>query len=126
MLLFKLSYIYPTFPTRFNPFIHPVLLIRYCILLQVKKNAVKISKVKRGNQKRTKLSRQGKLKTRRHKKADSKPKPKPKQQEHEEEGSDTGEGMLEMVEGDDLAYLKNAISAQSYQLLKKIRSSEYV
>ena len=87
---------------------------------------MKISKLKRGNQKRTKLSKQGKLKTRRHKKADSKPKPKLKQQEHDEGESDNGGEMLEMVEGDDLAYLKNAISARSYQLLKTIRTSEYV
>lgn len=93
----------------------------------MKKKATKISKVKRSNQQRTKLSKQGKLKTRRHKK--SNPKPKPKQVKPEEvdaEQSDHGEDMLEMVEGDDLAYLKTAISQRSYQLLKKIRAPEYV
>lgn len=93
----------------------------------MKKKATKISKVKRSNQQRTKLSKQGKLKTRRHKK--SNPKPKPKQVKPEEvdaDQSDHGEDMLEMVEGDDLAYLKTAISQRSYQLLKKIRAPEYV
>lgn len=89
----------------------------------VKKKAVKISKVKRNNQKRTKLSKQGKLKTRRNKKAEPKSQPKPvKHGEADEDQSDHGEDMLDMVEGDDLLYLKQAISQRSYQLLRKIRA----
>lgn len=85
--------------------------------------------MKRNNQTKTKLAKQGKLKTKRHgksKKQVQKPSlPKPEEPVEEEE-SDHGEDMMQMVEKDDLEFLKNAISNKSYNLLKQIRLSEYV
>ncbi|XP_072748758.1 nucleolar complex protein 3 [Anoplolepis gracilipes] len=86
----------------------------------------KISKVKRNNQIKTKLSKQGKLKTRRHKP----PKKQPQKsipscpEVVEEEESDHGEDLMNMVEEDDLKFLEKAISNKSYNLLKKIRLTE--
>ena len=89
---------------------------------------MKISKVKRSNQKRTKLSKQGKLKSRRHREKKKKTTQKPPQPRlngtQEEEASDDNQDMLEMVEKDDLTFLKKAISNKSYDLLKKIRLNE--
>lgn len=82
--------------------------------------------VKRSNQKRTKLMKQGKLKMRRHT-------PVKKQiqtpitshpESIEDEESDHGEDLLNMVEADDLKFLKEAISNKSYDLLKQIRLKE--
>lgn len=89
---------------------------------------MKISKVKRSNQKRTKLAKQGKLKTRRHREKPKKQIQKPPQSRvnnvEEEEGSDDDRNMLEMVDKDDLSFLKEAISNKSYELLKKIRTTD--
>lgn len=87
---------------------------------------MKISKVKRNNQKRNKLTKQGKLKFRRHK-------PPQKQNQKvvkqplpiDEEESDNGEDMLNMVEEDDLKFLEKSISNKSYDLLKQIRMNQY-
>lgn len=78
---------------------------------------------------KTKLSKQGKLKSRRHKSAKKKPQkpapPPPKiVEEEEEEESDHGEDLMNMVEEDDLDFLKSAISNKSYNLLKPIRLNE--
>ncbi|CAK9795003.1 Nucleolar complex protein 3 homolog [Anthophora plagiata] len=87
---------------------------------------LKISAIKRSNQKRTKLTRQGKLKTRHHK-------PGKKQVQKtvtqhagsvEDEESDHGEDLMNMVEKDDLEFLREAISNKSYNLLKQIRINE--
>ncbi|XP_018346900.1 PREDICTED: nucleolar complex protein 3 homolog [Trachymyrmex septentrionalis] len=87
----------------------------------------KISKIKRNNQIKTKLSKQGKLKTRRHKPPKKQPQkstpPCPNKPEEEEE-SDHGSDLMDMVEEDDLNFLKNAISNKSYSLLKQIRLNE--
>ncbi|XP_018357604.1 PREDICTED: nucleolar complex protein 3 homolog [Trachymyrmex cornetzi] len=87
----------------------------------------KISKIKRNNQIKTKLSKQGKLKTRRHKPPKKQPQksapPCPNKLEEEEE-SDHGSDLMDMVEEDDLNFLKNAISNKSYSLLKQIRLNE--
>lgn len=87
----------------------------------------KNSKLKRNNQIKTKLSKQGKLKTRRPKPSKKQPQksaqPRPKIEEEEE--SDHGEDLMNMVEEDDLNFLKNAISNKSYNLLKQIRLNEY-
>ncbi|XP_078053212.1 nucleolar complex protein 3 [Augochlora pura] len=86
---------------------------------------LKISAIKRSNQKRTKLMKQGKLKTRRHK-----PKKQVQKvvQSHpesvEEEESDHGEDLLSMVEEDDLQFLEKAISNKSYNLLKHIHLNQ--
>ncbi|XP_018313919.1 nucleolar complex protein 3 homolog [Mycetomoellerius zeteki] len=88
---------------------------------------LKISKIKRNNQIKTKLSKQGKLKTRRHKPSKKQPQksapPCPNKPEEEEE-SDHGSDLIDMVEEDDLNFLKNAISNKSYSLLKQIRLNE--
>nr|CAD7426264.1 unnamed protein product [Timema monikensis] len=93
---------------------------------------LRISKVKRGNQKRTKLSKQGKLKTRRHKKAKpskhtaAKPVKQPEKdgEVEEEEESDHGEDMLKMVDKEDLGFLKNAITNRSYSLFNRLHYKE--
>lgn len=91
-----------------------------------KQKKMKISKIKRNNQTKTKLSKQGKLKIRRHKqpkKQIQKTKPQLEKVEEEEE-SDNGEDLLNMVEKDDLSFLQNAISNKSYNLLRKLRLNE--
>lgn len=96
------------------------------ILQKLKKP--KISKIKRNNQTKTKLSKQGKLKTRRHKPQKKQPqKPAPSRPEiiEEEEESDHGKDLMDMVDEDDLNFLNNAISNKSYNLLKQIRLNEY-
>ncbi|KAG5319094.1 NOC3L protein, partial [Acromyrmex heyeri] len=87
----------------------------------------KISKIKRNNQIKTKLSKQGKLKTRRHKpkKQPQKSVPPCPNKPEEEEESDHGNDLMDMVEEDDLNFLKNAISNKSYSLLKQIHLNEY-
>lgn len=86
----------------------------------------KISKIKRNNQIKTKLSKQGKLKTRRHKlkKQPQKLVPPCPNKPEEEEESDHGSDLMDMIEEDDLNFLKNAISNKSYSLLKQIRLNE--
>ena len=87
---------------------------------------LKISAVKRSNQKRTKLTRQGKLKTKRHKpmKKHNQKKVIPHAETVEEEESDQGEDLMDMVEEDDLNFLGEAISNKSYNLLKQIHLNE--
>lgn len=87
--------------------------------------------MKRNNQTKTKLSKQGKLKSRRHRKPQKQVQKQPdlsasKDVEEEEEESDHGEDMLQMVEKDDVEFLKKAISNKSYNILKQIRLTEYV
>ncbi|XP_031842929.1 nucleolar complex protein 3 [Nomia melanderi] len=86
---------------------------------------LKISAIKRSNQKRTKLMKQGKLRTRRHR---AKKQVQKVVQSHpesvEEEESDHGEDLLNMVEEDDLQFLEKAISNKSYNLLKHIHLDE--
>ncbi|XP_047114636.1 nucleolar complex protein 3 homolog isoform X1 [Schistocerca piceifrons] len=95
--------------------------------MTAKKGKVRISKLKRSNQKRTKLARQGKLKHKRNKKATPKPlfggpQNPPHHGTHEgEEESDHDLGILDMVDEDDIDFLKNAVSSRSYSLLNKIR-----
>ncbi|KAL6446957.1 hypothetical protein ACFW04_001383 [Cataglyphis niger] len=86
----------------------------------------KISKIKRNNQIKTKLSKQGKLKTRRHKPSKKQPQKSapPCSEAVEEEESDHGEDLMNMVEEDDLKFLEKAISNKSYNLLKQIRLTE--
>ncbi|XP_053977082.1 nucleolar complex protein 3 homolog isoform X1 [Hylaeus volcanicus] len=92
-----------------------------------KQRKLKISSIKRNNQKRTKLMKQGKLKTRRHKPAKKQIQKTVQHPESvEEEESDHGEDLMNMVEKDDLDFLKEAISNKSYNLLKKIRLDETV
>jgi len=78
--------------------------------------------------KHTKLSKQGKLKYRRHKKKSEllhkkkkNHQPISKLPEEEEEQSDHGEELLQMVEKDDLEFLQNAVTSHSYSLLNHIR-----
>ncbi|XP_032675303.1 nucleolar complex protein 3 homolog [Odontomachus brunneus] len=80
---------------------------------------LKINKVKRNNHIKTKLSKQGKLKSKRHtsKKQIHKP-PVPCPEEQEE--SDHGEDLTDMIEEDDLTFLQKAISNKSYNILKQI------
>lgn len=85
----------------------------------------KISAIKRSNQKRNKLTKQGKLKQRRHKPAKKqvqKP-PIPHREENEKEETDE-EDLMDMIEEDDINFLKNAISNRSYDLLKQIRLTD--
>lgn len=86
----------------------------------------KISKVKRSNHIKTKLSKQGKLKSKRHtsKKQTHKP-PAPRPETEEQEESDHGEDLMDMVEEDDLTFLQKAISNKSYNLLKQIHLNGY-
>ncbi|KAG8240441.1 hypothetical protein J437_LFUL003155 [Ladona fulva] len=88
----------------------------------------RVSKVKRSNQVRNKLAKQGKSKSVRNKRKNfSKPVSQHQPQIHheeEEEESDHGEGMLEMVEKDDLQFLQSAVLNRSYSLLKNIRITE--
>lgn len=88
---------------------------------------LKISKVKRSNHIKTKLSKQGKLKSKRHiskKKQAHKPLP-PRLETEEQEESDHGEDLMDMVEEDDLTFLQKAISNKSYDLLKQIHLNGY-
>ncbi|XP_015521317.1 nucleolar complex protein 3 homolog isoform X1 [Neodiprion lecontei] len=84
----------------------------------------KISKIKRNNQTRTKLSKQGKLKSRRNRKTQKQLQQPPttlvSENVETEDESDHGEDMLGMVEKDDLEFLKKAVSNQSYNLLNQI------
>nr|CAD7256867.1 unnamed protein product [Timema shepardi] len=92
---------------------------------------LRVSKVKRGNQKRTKLSKQGKLKTRRHKAKPSKhtaakpvKQPEKDGEVEKEEESDHGEDMLKMVDKEDLGFLKNAITNRSYSIFNRLHYKE--
>ncbi|XP_063979573.1 nucleolar complex protein 3 homolog [Diachasmimorpha longicaudata] len=93
-----------------------------------KSKKLKISSVKRNNQKRNKLTKQGKLKVRRNRSKLTQPVKKHAEKHEEpvenEESSDQGEDLLEMVEKDDLKFLQSAISQKSYNLLRKIRLSD--
>ncbi|GFG40146.1 hypothetical protein Cfor_08231, partial [Coptotermes formosanus] len=101
------------------------------LMLLQKKGKLRISSVKRSNLKHTKLSKQGKLKYRRHKKKsellhkrNKNQQPKSKLLEEEEEQSDHAEELLQMVEKDDLEFLQNAVTSHSYSLLNHIRFTE--
>lgn len=89
-----------------------------------------ISKVKRNNQIRTKLVKQGKVKVQRNRRANNitrnpkkknAPRPEP---EPEEEGESDAEDMRGMVDQEDLKFLKEAVSAQSYSMLKRMRYTQ--
>ncbi|XP_050299793.1 nucleolar complex protein 3 homolog [Anthonomus grandis grandis] len=87
----------------------------------------KISKAKRNNQKKTKLIKQGVIKknSNKSKKQGRVNPPKivknvPKEQYSDEE-SDHGEDMLQMVEEEDLDFLKNAITNRSYGILNRVK-----
>ncbi|KAL3280650.1 hypothetical protein HHI36_003886 [Cryptolaemus montrouzieri] len=95
----------------------------------------KTSKIKRNNQKRGKLVKQGVIK--KHQKRNLTKKPtkdikkdlppkiiKPIEPEESEE-SDNGEDVLSMVEKEDLDFLKTAISNRSYNIFKNIKYSEH-
>lgn len=93
----------------------------------MKQKKLKISIIKRSNQKRTKLAHQRKLKIRRHKLVK---KPIQKQifshtESIEEEESDHNEDLIDMVEKEDLDFLQEAISNNSYNLLKQIHLNKY-
>jgi hypothetical protein len=88
----------------------------------------KISTVKRSNQKRTKLVKQGKLKVKRNKRiTDIRrnprkiPEPEPTPEIDEDSG---GEDIHAMVEQDDIDFLKDAVSAKSYSMLKRMRYAQ--
>ncbi|XP_076678700.1 nucleolar complex protein 3 isoform X2 [Andrena cerasifolii] len=88
---------------------------------------VRISAIKRNNQKRTKLTRQGKIKTQRHKPAKThvqKAVTSHPESIEEEEESDHGQDLMDMVEEDDLNFLREAISNKSYHLLKEVHLNE--
>lgn len=93
----------------------------------IKQRKVKISAIKRNNQKRTKLTRQGKVKTQRHKPAKTHVQKAvtshPESMEEEDE-SDHGQDLMDMVEEDDLNFLREAISNKSYHLLKRVHLNE--
>ncbi|XP_073996350.1 nucleolar complex protein 3 isoform X2 [Rhodnius prolixus] len=83
----------------------------------------KTSKVKKINKQSTKLRRQGKLKLRRHKKTVVKSKNVPPPQvvhkdEEEETESDHGEDLRQMIEPEDLEFIKSSIIEGSYSLFK--------
>ncbi|XP_029045935.2 LOW QUALITY PROTEIN: nucleolar complex protein 3 homolog [Osmia bicornis bicornis] len=86
---------------------------------------LKISAIKRNNQKRNKLTKQGKLKARRHKplKKQIQKTIAPPPESIEEESDDN---ILDMVEEEDLEFLRDAVSNKSYNLLKQIRFNETV
>ena len=89
---------------------------------------MKINNVKISNQKRTKLSKQGKLKPRLHEGKKSKKKARPSQLRsiifQKADGNDDNHGMLGMVVASDLSFRKKATSDKSYDLLKKIHFDE--
>ncbi|XP_071448036.1 nucleolar complex protein 3 [Hetaerina americana] len=93
-----------------------------------KKGGGRISKVKRNNQVRNKLVNQGKIKAGiNRRKRISKPITRHSVETHHEdeaEGSDDGAGLLEMIEKDDLEFLKSAVVNRSYSLLNKIRVTQ--
>uniref|UniRef100_A0A0A9XF28 NOC3-like protein n=3 Tax=Lygus hesperus TaxID=30085 RepID=A0A0A9XF28_LYGHE len=80
----------------------------------------KASRVKKTNKQMTKLRRQGKLKHKRNKKIVVKQKPpQPVVDEDESEvESDHGQGMLAMVDKEDLDFLKKAVVEGSYSMFK--------
>ncbi|XP_012153365.1 nucleolar complex protein 3 isoform X2 [Megachile rotundata] len=81
---------------------------------------LKISTIKRSNQKRNKLTKQGKFKARRHKQKKQVQKVIPPPAESVEEESDHDDNILDMIEEDDIEFLKDAVSNKSYNLLKQI------
>lgn len=91
----------------------------------------KIAKIKRNNQKRQNFTKPVSSTNRKTKPQNFKKRPKPntptvtkKKDEVEPELSDDGADMLEMVEADDIEFLKNAIAAGSYNFLNKVRHFE--
>ncbi|KAI4504694.1 hypothetical protein M0802_000244 [Mischocyttarus mexicanus] len=89
-----------------------------------KQKKSKISKIKRNNQTKTKLLKQGKLKTRRHKQPKKQVQKIVPKVDNVEEESDNGEDLLNMVEKDDLSFLQNAISNKTDINDKKGRKSK--
>ncbi|CAG9821319.1 unnamed protein product [Phaedon cochleariae] len=88
---------------------------------------MKVSKVKRNNQKKTKLIKQGVIKKKPNKKIDNipnVPSNQPKQKVESSEESDDGEDMLGMVDKDDLDFLRKAVTNRSYNIFNKVRRSE--
>ncbi|KAG5884106.1 hypothetical protein JTB14_024146 [Gonioctena quinquepunctata] len=88
---------------------------------------MKVSKSKRNNQKKTKLIKQGVIKkTKKPKHFGILPPAVNKCKENVEysEESDQGEDMLQMVEEEDIAFLKTAIANRSYNIFNKVRYRE--
>ncbi|XP_057663387.1 nucleolar complex protein 3 homolog [Diorhabda carinulata] len=87
----------------------------------------KISKIKKGNPKTNKHVNKGNIKKTKHVKINnlnSLPnKQKPKPVENYSEDSDQGEDMLDMVDKDDINFLKSAITNRSYNIFNKIKFS---
>ncbi|KAF7271845.1 hypothetical protein GWI33_015322 [Rhynchophorus ferrugineus] len=85
----------------------------------------KVSKVKRNNQKKNKLVKQGVIKkqAKQFKKVTSVPEKRPNapKAEYSDEESDHGEDMLGMVEQDDLEFLKQAVAQKSYSILNRVK-----
>ncbi|XP_066263007.1 nucleolar complex protein 3 [Euwallacea similis] len=88
----------------------------------------KVSKAKRNNQKKNKLIKQGVIKKglkkiRKPQVHNKVAKKAPQQCDASEEESDHGEDMLQMVEEEDLDFLKQAITNRSYGILNKVKYS---
>jgi len=87
----------------------------------------KISKVKRNNQIKTKMMKQGKMKGKGDKRKSTicrKPvKNPPRPEPVDEEVSD--DDMRDMVETEDVEFLHDAAASRSYNLLKRIRFNKY-
>lgn len=85
-----------------------------------KKKKSKISAIKRSNQLHTKLSKQGKLKKRRNKKKDATPKKRtlPVTRNEEPEHSDSDLDVTNMIEDEDISFLKKAVSNNAYSFLR--------
>lgn len=83
----------------------------------------KISKAKKNNQKRNKLVKKGVIKkgAKKGKNVREQPPKIVKKQDEVYEESDQGEDLLEMVDDDDLEFIKNAITNRSYNILNKIK-----
>ncbi|XP_044738304.1 nucleolar complex protein 3 homolog [Chrysoperla carnea] len=87
---------------------------------------VKISKAKRNNQTKNKLVKQGKIKKKKQKQKqiNIQQNANIQKQYSDDEESDHGQDLLDMVETDDLNFLKNSVINRSYSMLKKIRVTD--
>lgn len=87
----------------------------------------KMSKFKKGNPKTNNHVNNGNIKKTKHIKNNKKNSlsniQKPKPTENYSEDSDQGEDMLDMVDKDDINFLKNAITNRSYNIFNKIKFS---
>lgn len=95
------------------------------VLVGVLFQKTKISKAKRNNQTKNKLVKRGLIKksskVRKHQPDAPRQTPKTTTENYSDEESDHGEDMLQMVEEDDLVFLKQAITNRSYGILNKVR-----